>query len=127
MYFISPATPTVVLAPSTSPGPESSARLPNPTSCELKDYFGQLLVASRPNRSAPTTRKQLTGIGESLTSEEAMERLEQELEEKKRKEKEKKKTGKNKRKKLNTCEDQQQSKVMCIECETLYDMDDGDG
>ena len=56
-----------------------------------------------------------------------MERLEQELEEKKRKEKEKKKTGKNKRKKLNTCEDQQQSKVMCIECETLYDMDDGDG
>ena len=89
MYFISPATPTVVLAPSTSPGPESSARLPNPTSCELKDYFGQLLVAFRPNRSAPTTQKRLTGIGESLTSEEAMEKLEQELEEKRRKEEEK--------------------------------------
>ena len=27
---------------------------------------------------------------------------------------------------MNTCEDQQQSKVMCIECETLYDMDEGD-
>ena len=55
---------------------------------ELKDYFGQLLASSRPQKKS-SSRKRLTGVGESLTSEEAMRRVHEDLEEKRRKEEEK--------------------------------------
>ena len=47
-----------------------------PLTIELKNYFGQLLASSRP-RKDPRSRKQLTGLGESLTSEEAMKRVQE--------------------------------------------------
>ena len=116
---------------------------------ELKNYFGQLLSSSRPQKKT-SSRKRLTGVGESLTSEEAMRRVQEDLEEKRRKEEEKmerkrkreekrmekkrqKSNGKCKRRKTNdegnneaTCVEKQ-SKVVCIECETFYDQDEGDG
>ena len=42
---------------------------------ELRNFFGALLTDSRPSKNGSATKKQLTGIGESLTSEEAMKRL----------------------------------------------------
>ncbi len=52
-------------------------------SLELKNYFGILLTSSRPQKKA-TSRKRLTGIGESLTSEEAMCRVRADLDGKKK-------------------------------------------
>ncbi len=98
-------------------------------------------MSSRP-KSNSSTRRRLTGIGESLTSEEAIERLRKEEEEKKKKEEEKlerkrkreekkkEKGSKSKRKqtkvnKEDTCSIRQ-SRAMCLECQTYYDMDEGD-
>ena len=112
---------------------------------ELKDYFGQLLASSRPQKKSSSC-KCLTGVGESLTSEEAMRRVQEGLEEKRRKEEEKnerkrkreekrmekktqKSNGKTKKRKTSNegaCTTKQ-SKVVCIECETFYDLDEGDG
>ena len=120
-----------------------------PLQKELKNYFGQLLVSSRPNNK--TTRKRLTGIGESLTSEEAIDHLrsdeeqkkkkEEEKLERKRKREEKKKEKENKKKKKQkdagskknkstnnqkASSSREQSRAMCLECQMYYDMDDGE-
>lgn len=58
--------------------PVSDTSTETPLTTELKDYFGQLLASSRPQKKS-TSRKRLTGVGESLTSEEAMRRVQEDL------------------------------------------------
>ena len=53
---------------------------------ELKNYFGQLLSSSRPQKKTSSRKR----LGESLTSEEAMHRVQEDLEEKKKRKTEEK-------------------------------------
>ena len=87
-----PFTPTPTHPPITTPGttPQqltgtTSHRLTSDATLlrkQLKNFFGQLLESSR-STSKQTNIKQLTGIGESLTSDEAMDRLKKDEEKKK--------------------------------------------
>ena len=72
----------------------------SPLKLEFRSYFGKLLTTTRPSKTASKQRKRLTGVGESFTSEEAMEWMQQELEEKRKQEekKEKKRKREEKRK-----------------------------
>ena len=100
-----------------------------PSTSELKQYFAQLLTSSRPEKKI-STRRCLIGIGESLTSSEAKERLENDLEEKRKKEKRKQKEmskGKSKKRKGTSTTTEKQSRVMCAECEMYFDLDEGEG
>ncbi len=112
--------------PRTCSNQPSTSRLGNTPSLvarDLKDFFASLLQ-SRHQPKKCSTRRRLVGFGESLTSEEAMD--------KKKGKKGKESKGKGKRRK--TSDDEmigksnmkEQSRAICLECETYYDMDDGD-
>ena len=110
-----------------------------PTSGEaqvsLRDYFGELLRSCTPHRSQQRRRHRLVGFGESMTSEEALQRVRREEEEKQRKEEEKEERRKqreakkreretklNKRSKKKTDND-----YFCLECQGKYrEQDNGD-
>ena len=140
---------TNVLSPTTTP--TRCEQTTQPLRNQLKDYFAKLLVSARPQRKA-NTRKRLVGIGESLTSDEAMKILKQDMDEKKKleeekaerkrireekkKEKEAKQNGKkkgkasgntHKRRRTENHMADKQTRAMCPECEMYYDMDEGDG
>ena len=130
-------TPTITPPVSSTPQNDSG-------SSDLKNYFGRLLTSSRPQIKT-TTRRRLIGIGESLTSDEAMELLEKDLEEKRQKEEDKQRRKRQKKEKrqiklscakgtckrrkstYNTSGAEKQSRAVCKECEMFYDLDDGEG
>ena len=129
-------TPTIIPPVRLTPQNDSG-------SSNLKNYFGCLLASSRPHIKT-TTHRRLIGIGESLTSDEAMELLEKDREEKMQKEdkqrrkrqKEEKRQKKPSRAK-GTCKRrksthnmsgaEKQSRAICKECEMFYDLDDCEG
>ncbi len=86
------STPSALSAahlPSTPSASQKDTRQPYTPSCELRDFFATLLQKTTPeNAPQKGIKRNLIGHGESLTSEEAMER-ERAAEEEKRKEQEK--------------------------------------
>ena len=97
-----------------------------PSTSELKQYFAKLLTSSRLEKKTSIS-KHLIGIGKSLTSSEAMELLEKELEKKKKKgrrearkkerERREEKAEKDKQRKCTSTTTENQSRAMCTECE----------
>ena len=67
--------------------PSSGSTTETPSS--LRSFFAGLLQSTTPSRNQPTPRHRLTGVGESLTSEEAIEMVREAEEEKRKKEEEK--------------------------------------
>ena len=132
-----------------SPDPMSA-----PSQLQLRHFFSGLLSQTTTTaKSNATSRRRLAGVGESLTSEEAMTRLQRELEEKQEKEKEKQRrkeqrlerkrkkeqTAKGKTKTKKRKQDKQdipvhnqpndtntQTRCVCLECETFFDEDEGE-
>ncbi len=88
-----PSAPSAAILPSTPSAPSASqkdTRQPYTPSCELRDFFATLLQKTTPeNAPKKGTKRNLIGHGESLTSEEAMERERAAEEEKRKKEQEK--------------------------------------
>ena len=74
-------------------------RLTPQVSSSLRNFFAELLKSTTPKRTTIYKRKRLTGCGESLTSEEAIEKVERAREENEQKENEKKKLKQNVREK----------------------------
>ena len=65
------------------------APVDSPAMSSLRVYFSELLQSKAPKRTGDGRRRRLVGFGESMTSEEALERVQREEEEKLEKEREK--------------------------------------
>ena len=95
------STPSLLSVPPTSTPSSLASQLSTSSSeSSLRNFFADLLKSTTPKRTTIYKRKRLTGCRESLTSEEAIEKVKRAQKEKEQKEYEKKaKAYKRKRKK----------------------------
>ena len=103
---------TPILSPTTqsSPPPPASTSITS-SSNSLRDFFADLLKSKTPTRNSKTqVRKRLTGLGESLTSNEAIERVRMAQEEKEQKEREKIERAQERKRKKEEKEKEKQEK-----------------
>ena len=103
---------TPILSPTTqsSPPPPASTSITS-SSNSLRDFFADLLKSKTPTRNSKTqVRKRLSGLGESLTSNEAIERVRMAQEEKEQKEREKIERAQERKRKKEEKEKEKQEK-----------------
>lgn len=109
-------TPTTTVA--TTQSPVSAANTSSPM---LRDFFASLLQRQTPSRPQSAKRRRLTAVGESLTEEEAMERIRKDEEEKIRKEEKAKRAEICRRKREDKQTKKKQKEWFCPQCLKQYD------